>query len=160
MLTPAAPSDFNFFYSLYMHPQVNPYLLYEIMEEQSFEFIFYDLLQQNALYKYVAEGQPVGMCKLIQLKHRNSHILYVGGLAVDPAHAGKNYGLKMLQDVIVYAKAQNVLRLELSVSVENIRAINLYKKIGFEAEGVLRKFTYLKSEDRFIDETLMSYIMV
>lgn len=160
MLTPAAPSDFNFFYSLYMQPQVNPYLLYEMMEEESFEPIFKDLLQQKIIFKYVAGGQPVGMCKLIQLKHRNSHILYVGGLAVDPAHAGKNYGLKMLQDVIVYAKAQNVLRLELSVSVENIRAINLYKKIGFEAEGVLRKYTHLKSEERFIDETLMSYIII
>ena len=160
MLTPAASSDFNFFYSLYMHPQVNPYLLYEMMEQESFKPIFKDLLQQKIIFKYVAEGQPVGMCKLIQLKHRNSHILYVGGLAIDPDHAGKKYGFKMLKDVIDYAKEQNILRIELSVSVENLIAINLYKKIGFQEEGVLQKFTYLKSKDRFIDETLMSYIMV
>lgn len=159
MLTPATSSDFNYFYSLYMHPQVNPYLLYEIMDEQSFEPIFKDLLNQKIIYKYVVEGQPAGICKLIQLKHRNSHIIYLGGLAIDPAHAGKNYGFNMLQDVIAYAKEQNVLRIELSVSVENLKAINLYKKIGFQEEGVLRKYTHLKSEDRFIDETLMSYIM-
>lgn len=159
MLTPAAPSDFNFFYSLYMHPQVNPYLLYEIMEEQSFEPVFKDLLQQNVLYKYVAGDVSVGMCKLIKLKHRNSHIIYLGGLAIDPVHAGKNYGFNMMQEIIALAKEQNILRIELSVSVENIKAIRLYKKIGFEEEGVLRKYTHLKSEERFIDETLMSYIM-
>ncbi len=159
MLTPATSSDFHFFYSLYMHPQVNPYLLYEMMEEESFEPVFSDLLQQNILYKYVAGDVPVGMCKLIQLKHRNGHILYLGGLAIDPAHAGKNYGLKLMQEIIAYAKEQNILRIELSVSVENIRAINLYKKAGFEVEGVLRKYTHLKSEERFIDEALMSYIL-
>lgn len=159
MLTPASASDFNFFYSLYMHPQVNPYLLYEIMEEQSFEPIFYDLLQQNVLYKYVADDVPVGMCKLLRLQHRNSHIIYVGGLAIDHAHAGKNYGFKMLQDVIAYAKAQNVLRIELSVSVENERAINLYKKAGFNQEGILRKYTYLKKENQYIDELLMSCLL-
>ena len=159
MITPATSSDFNFFYSLYMHPQVNPYLLYERMEEESFEPVFKDLLQQNILYKYIAGDVPVGMCKIIQLKHRNKHIIYLGGLAIEPVQAGKNYGLKMLQDVIAFAKEQNVLRIELSVSVENIRAINLYKKAGFEVEGVLRKYTHLKSEDRFIDETLMSYIL-
>ena len=159
MLTPAAPSDFNFFYSLYMHPQVNPYLLYERMEEQSFEPVFKDLMQQNVLYKYVAGDVPVGMCKLIKLKHRNSHIIYLGGLAIDPPYAGKNYGFNMMQEIIALAKEQNILRIELSVSVENIKAIRLYKKIGFEVEGVLRKYTHLKSEERFIDETLMSYIM-
>ncbi len=159
MLTPAAASDFNFFYFLYMHPQVNPYLLYEMMEEQSFEPIFNDLLQQNVLYKYVADDVPVGMCKLIQLKHRNSHIQYLGGLAIDPAHAGKNYGLKLMQEIIAYAKEQNVLRIELSVSVENIRAINLYKKAGFNQEGILRKYTYLKKENRYIDEVLMSCLL-
>ena len=65
----------------------------------------------------------------------------------------------MLQEIIAFAKEQNVLRIELSVSVENIKAINLYKKSGFEVEGVLRKYTYLKSEERFLNETLMSYIL-
>jgi putative acetyltransferase len=44
------------------------------------------------------------------------------------------------------------------VATENVRAIELYKKVGFETEGILRKYTYLKREQRFLDELLMSYI--
>jgi putative acetyltransferase len=34
----------------------------------------------------------------------------------------------------------------------------LYEKNGFVQEGVLRKFTHLVSEDRFMDEVMMSYL--
>jgi RimJ/RimL family protein N-acetyltransferase len=158
MLIPATTKDFDFFYSLYMHPQVNPYLLYEMMDEQSFAPIYNDLLQQNVLYKYADDETEVGICKLLFLKHRNSHIVYLGGFAVHPAHGGKNYGYKMLQQIIAFVKERNILRIELSTSVENIKAITLYKKAGFMQEGIFKKYTHLKSENRFIDEVVMSYV--
>jgi hypothetical protein len=65
MLIPAVADDFDFFYSLYMHPQVNPYLLYEMMDEPSFEPIFNDLLQQKVLYKYADGTNAVGMCNYV-----------------------------------------------------------------------------------------------
>ena len=43
MIKPATAHDFDFFNSLYFHPQVNPYLLYEMIEEANFEAIFNDL---------------------------------------------------------------------------------------------------------------------
>ena len=43
----AIATDFDFFYSLYMHQQVNPFLLYEVMEKDMFKPIFNDLLQQQ-----------------------------------------------------------------------------------------------------------------
>jgi putative acetyltransferase len=158
MLIPAAANDFDFFYSLYMHPQVNPYLLYEMMDEQSFTPIYNELLQQKVLYKYADGETEVGICKLLFLKHRNSHIVYLGGFAINPAHGGKNYGFKMLQEIIALAKKNKILRIELSTSVENTKAINLYTKAGFTKEGIFKKYTYLKSENRFIDEVIMSYI--
>ncbi len=158
MLITATATDFDFFYSLYMHPQVNPYLLYEMMDKENFTPIFTDLLQQQVLYKYADEENAVGMCKLILLKHRNHHMMYLGGFAVEPAHAGKNYGYKMLQDIFLFAKKLGILRIELSTSVENTKAINLYKKAGFTEEGIYKKYTHLKSENRFIDEVIMSYI--
>jgi L-phenylalanine/L-methionine N-acetyltransferase len=158
MLIPATANDVDFFYSLYMHPQVNPYLLYEMMDEPSFAPIYNDLLQQNVLYKYADGETEVGICKLLFLKHRNSHIVYLGGFAIDPAHGGKNYGYKMLQEIIAFVKERNILRIELSTSTENTKAINLYKKAGFTEEGIFKKYTHLKSESRFIDEVVMSYI--
>src|SRR5690348_5721039 len=148
MTRAATSNDFSFLYDLYMHPDINPFLLYEKMDEQSFRPIFEDLLAQEVLYIFENQNTPVGMFKFIPLKHRNSHIAYLGGLAIDPAHNGKGYGLEMLQEIIHLGKSKNLLRIELSVAVANSMAIALYEKCGFQKEGVLRKFTHLKSENR------------
>jgi arsenate reductase (thioredoxin) len=158
MLIKATENDFDFFYSLYMHPQVNPYLLYKLMDAASFKPIYKDLLQQQVLYKFNDGVTDAGMCKLVLHKYRDGHKMYVGGLAIHPAHAGKGYGFLMMQDIIAFAKANNRSRIDLSVSTENEKAIALYKKCGFEIEGTLKNFSYLESENRFIDEYMMRYL--
>jgi RimJ/RimL family protein N-acetyltransferase len=159
MLRNATPADFSFFYHLYMHPQVNPWLLYELMEEKAFEPIYADLLGKECLYVLEQGDEAVGMCKLVPMPYRNSHVLYLGGVAVHPAHAGKGYGQMMLQEILALARQRGFLRVELTVATINNKAIELYKRAGFAAEGVLRQFTYLKSQDRMIDEVLMSYLV-
>lgn len=159
MIRPATSNDFHFLYGLYMHPEVNPFLLYERMDEKSFRPIFSDLLSQDVLYVFEDSNKAVGMLKLIPLRHRNSHIAYLGGLAIDPAEGGKGYGLAMMNELIQLGKSKNLQRIELSVAVTNTKAITLYEKCGFQKEGILRKYTYLKSENKFVDEVMMSYLM-
>ncbi|HRH48784.1 MAG TPA: GNAT family protein [Panacibacter sp.] len=158
MIRKATTSDFDFIYSLYMHPQVNPFLLYEMMDATEFKPIFEELLSRSVLYIYEDEDTTVGMFKLVPLTYRNTHIAYLGGLAIDPSSAGKGYGIKMLQQIIDYAKEQGFLRIELSVATINEKAIRLYEKVGFVKEGIYRKYTYLKSENRFLDEVIMSWL--
>jgi L-phenylalanine/L-methionine N-acetyltransferase len=155
----ATQNDLQFIYDLYMHPQVNPHLLYEMMDLEEFKPIYEDLLKDEIKYIFMDDaGTSVGMFKLYPLKHRCTHIFYLGGLAIHPDFAGKGFGVKMMQEIIVLAQQKGCKRLELSAGTENLRAIELYKKVGFQAEGVLRKYTYLKSEDLFLDELLMSYL--
>jgi putative acetyltransferase len=154
----ATTLDLDCIYRLYMHPEINPYLLYEPMDKQAFAPIFHQLLDDGVLHIYEEADATIGMFKLIPLKHRTSHIAYLGGVAIDPQFAGKGYAQKMFKEIIELGKNKQLMRIELSVSVENTRAIALYKKCGFQAEGVLRKYTYLKNEDRYIDELLMSYL--
>lgn len=158
MQRPATPDDFDFIYGLYMHPEVNPYLLYDPMDKASFAPIYAQLLADAVLYVYYADSAPTGMFKLIPLKHRTAHIAYLGGVAIAPEFAGKGHAKTMFDDIIALGKSLQVARIELSASVDNKRAISLYEKCGFQAEGVLRKYTYLKNEDRYIDELLMSYL--
>jgi L-phenylalanine/L-methionine N-acetyltransferase len=155
----ATQNDLQFIYDLYMHPQVNPHLLYEMMDLEEFKPIYEDLLKDEIKYIFMDDaGTPVGMFKLSPLKHRCNHIFYLGGLAVHPDFTGKGLGVKMMQEIMDLAQKNGCKRLELSAGTENLRAIELYKKVGFEAEGVMRKYTYLKREGRFLDELLMSYI--
>jgi L-phenylalanine/L-methionine N-acetyltransferase len=158
MIRKAQLSDFNFIYSLYFHPLINPYLLYEQMDKKSFRPIFKDLIKNDILFIFSEDGQDVGMFKLAPLKHRTAHIAYLGGVGIHPRFAGKGHGTQMMQEIIDFGKTLGLLRIELSTATINEKAIHLYQKVGFQREGVLRKYTYLKSEGRFLDEVLMSYL--
>ncbi len=158
MIRRANSADFQFIYELYMHPQINPFLLYEPMDAENFQPIFNALLQQALKYVYVDHSERIGMFKLVPLLHRSDHIVYLGGLAVHPYFAGRGEGSKMLKEIIAFAKTRGYLRIELSAAVVNEKAIRLYEKSGFQKEGVLRKYTHLKSEQKFLDEIVMSYL--
>lgn len=158
MIRPANITDFDFFYRLYMHPEVNPFLLYELMDQERFKPIFQALIDDQVLYVFFVGDETVGMFKLIQLKYRTSHIAYLGGLAIDPLCAGLGYGARMMEEIIELGNAKQLKRVELSTGEHNPRAVRLYEKCGFQREGVLRKYTYLHSEGRYVDEILMAYL--
>jgi putative acetyltransferase len=158
MVRKATDRDLDFIYRLYMHPDVNLYLMYEIMDEDFFKPIFEELKRQEALYVYEENGKRTGMFKLIPDTYRSAHVVYLGGLAIDPASGGKGAGSRMMQEIIDYSIRQGFSRIELSVSVENERAIHVYTKAGFEKEGILKKYTYLATENRYVDEIMMAYV--
>ena len=157
MIRKATQDDFDFIYDLTIHPQVNRFLFYEIMSREEFKPIFYDLLLQDILYVFEPNGILTGMFKLRPLTHRCSHITVLGGVAIHPSFSGKGYGLEMLHQIILLGKERGFLRMELGVSTINTKAVHLYKKAGFEPEGILKKYIYLKTEDRFLDDILMAY---
>ncbi len=155
----ATIADFEFVYNMYMHPIINPHLLYEQMSAIDFRPIFEKLIADGILYIYEDNKQPVGMFKLVPLSYRSAHVAYLGGFAIAPAYNGKGLGTKMLMAIIGLAKQIGTKRIELSTGVQNKKAITLYKNCGFEEEGVLRKLTHFKSEGKYIDELMMSYII-
>ena len=73
-------------------------------------------------------------------------------------HSGwhkKGIGTQLLEKLIQWAKNSNSLeKIELNVRASNTRAISLYKKMGFQEEGRLKK--RIKVHDRYIDDIVMS----
>jgi putative acetyltransferase len=64
------------------------------------------------------------------------------GLAVIGHAQGKGVGSALLKAMIDYADSWTTfLRIELTVYADNAKAIALYKKFGFEQEGVLRNYS-------------------
>jgi putative acetyltransferase len=76
MIRKASQNDFDFIYGLYMHPQVNRFLLYEMMDAAAFKQIFNELLSDDVLYVYETDDVSADMFKLVPLEHRLSHIAY------------------------------------------------------------------------------------
>jgi len=159
MVRTATNTDFDYLYSLYMHPAINPWLLYEMMPADAFRPIMDELIQKKALYIYEVEGEAVGMFKLVPMKFRNSHIIYLGGVAIHPENAGKGYAKEMILDAIDLVKSLGYTRIELTVATSNHRAIEIYSKSGFKTEGILKNYSFLKAEKRYIDEQVMAIIM-
>ncbi len=157
MLRLATKEDIDFLYIMYMHPSINPYLLYEQMDLKTFIQTIEGLIENNEIYILVESATAVGMCKLVQQQHRNSHCIYVGGLAIHPNYTSKGFGNKLIQEIILFAKNKNKKRIELTVASTNINAINLYKKNGFVQEGILKYYTHLISENKYVDEIAMAY---
>ncbi len=159
MLRKATANDLAFVYELYMHPDINPWLLYEPMDIEKFQPIYDDLLKRDVKYIYEYNGEPMGMCKLVPFTYRTSHVVYLGGVGVYPGFTGKGHGAQMLRAIIDLCRTAGYKRIELSVSVLNEKALHLYEKTGFVKEGVLRKYTYMKSKNEYVDETLMAMLL-
>lgn len=158
MLRSVTENDFNYIFELYMHPAINSFLMYEEMDASAFRTIFDQLLQQEVLWIMEVDNKQVGMIKLAPMQYRCSHIVYIGGVAIHPDHKGQGWGLQMMQEAITLILAKGYLRAELSVAVENEKAIRIYEKVGFKKVGVLKNFGYLQSKNRFVDEWLMEYL--
>lgn len=68
---------------------------------------------------------------------RNRHFLFLV-MGVLQAHWNRAIGTSLIESAAYRAKAKGLHRLELAVQKRNVRAIALYKKAGFEAEGLKR----------------------
>lgn len=159
MIRAATPDDFQYIFTLYMNPLNNPWLLYEQMEADEFRTIYNELIARSSLYIYSEDGKDVGMFKLQPMKHRNSHIIYLGGVAVDPGSRQQGVGGRMISEAIEKIKEMGFSRIELTVGTENLRAIKVYERAGFQVEGRLKNYSFLRSENRYIDEFVMGLII-
>jgi len=159
MIRIATQNDFDFIFALYMHPLNNPWLLYEQMGADEFRPVYNELTARNSLYIYSEGGKDVGMFKLQPMKYRNSHIIYLGGVAVHAGSRQQGVGGRMIAEALEKVREMGFTRIELTVGTENKAAIQLYEKAGFENEGRLKNYSFLKSENRYIDEYVMGLIL-
>lgn len=69
---------------------------------------------------------------------------------------GKGIGKKLFCELDLWAKENNISRLELTVMCPNSMAKQLYEKSGFEVEGTKRNSIFMNG--KYIDEYYMSKI--
>ncbi|MGM0603013.1 MAG: N-acetyltransferase family protein [Bacillota bacterium] len=69
---------------------------------------------------------------------------------------GKGIGTGLFKALIEWAKENGISRFELTVMKHNERAINLYKKIGFEIEGIKKNSLIIDGD--YVDEYYMGMI--
>lgn len=155
---PATGKDLDDVHALYMDEAANRFLTYDPMSMQSFEPVYKELLDSGTLYVVELDDKIVGTYRLIRKSARQSHILYLGGFTIKHTEKGKGLGRQALTHIIDEAKGNNIKRIELTVDLQNHAAVNLYKKLGFETEGIIRKNYFLAADGKDYDEYLMSLV--
>lgn len=68
------------------------------------------------------------------------------GMGLLPEYRGQGLGSKLLGSVLDHAKNFGLEKVELHVYTSNQTAIALYKKFGFEIEGLIKKYRILDGE--------------
>ena len=102
----------------------------------------------------VVDGKVIGSIGLSRFENRRSHAGEFG-MAVHDAYAGRGAGTALLAAIINLADNWLQLkRLELSVYADNARAIALYKRFGFEREGLHRAYAW--RDGAFVDSISMA----
>lgn len=84
---------------------------------------------------------------------RTKHSAYIV-VGIREKYRNRGIGTKFFKRLDEWAKEKKIVRLELTVISTNEIALNLYKKNGFEIEGIKRKSMYIDGE--YLDEYYMA----
>jgi len=104
-----------------------------------------------------SHGDIVGILGFIGGVFKNiSHVVEIG-MAIKRDSRNVGLGSTLLREGIAWARKKGFYRLELGVLSTNEQAISLYKKFGFQEEGI-RKSRY-HIDGTWVDEILMSKLL-
>lgn len=102
------------------------------------------------------KGRVVGNCGLHRGSGRRNHVASLG-MAVHPDFHGKGIGTSLMSKALEIAeKWWGILRVELEVYEDNVRARRLYEKFGFQVEG--RKRDYVIRKGAYVNGLVMGKI--
>lgn len=108
------------------------------------------LISKNGpVYYAVNNDRVVGWCDVFP--EENPRQNHRGGLGMGllPEFRGQGLGSKLLSSVLDHAKKFGLEKVELNVYTSNTPAVALYKKFGFEQEGLIKK--YRKLDGQYFD---------
>lgn len=159
MLRLASPADQDAVYSIYMDPEVIPYLGYDPMPPAEFRAVFQELLDCRSFYILEREANVAAFCRTTRQPGRASHVATLGTLAVAPRWRGSGIARELLEQIFALLAADSILRVELMLEVDNPRAFAFYSKLGFKQEGTMRAAYKRASDAHYTDEIIMAKLL-
>lgn len=110
--------------------------------------------EREQLRRFAAAGNRV-----VLVAEKNGRLAgLLEGLGVLREHSGRGTERALLESAERRASEHGVLRLELTVMRHNQAAIHLYRKSGFETEGVRRRA--LRVHGSLVDELYMAKLLL
>lgn len=132
------------YYAWRNDPEVARYDQSVFLRPMSFEEVaqWCERMIEGPSFMVYAEDTPIGTCAFMNLDERNRHAelaLVIG----DKRYWNQGYGSRIMDQLLEWGfEGMNLNRLYLHVFANNPRAIRMYEKKGFVAEGRLRSMVY------------------
>jgi RimJ/RimL family protein N-acetyltransferase len=101
-------------------------------------FVLGNIKRGHPQFVAVSAGEVVGWCDVIPLDRPILAHRGVLGIGLLPQFRGQGIGTTLIRSALAAARTFGLHRVELTVREPNTGAIELYKKVGFEIEGVQR----------------------
>jgi ribosomal protein S18 acetylase RimI-like enzyme len=103
------------------------------------KFVQKNLKANGAQYVAIVEGNVVGWCDVTRLERPIFKHTGTMGLGLIKKYRGIGIGKSLIQAALDKARAIGLTRVELTVREGNSHALEIYKKFGFQVEGVKKK---------------------
>ena len=111
------------------------------------EILYEDIcVNNNPYYVLSVNGEVVGYAGMWLILDE----AHINNICVQPEHRLRGYGKLLLDKLIWSAYKNGADSITLEVRASNEAAINLYKKFGFEIEGLRKRYYEDTGEDAFI----------
>jgi ribosomal protein S18 acetylase RimI-like enzyme len=124
--------------------------------EQSAAFVRHILAGNGAQFLAVSGDIVVGWCDIVRNQHEGFRHVGRLGMALLPHYRGLGFGRLLANHTLESARQLGIERVTLDVLASNVRAIALYRKLGFVQEGTKRRAR--KLDGRYEDEVFMALI--
>jgi ribosomal protein S18 acetylase RimI-like enzyme len=102
--------------------------------------------KNNPTYFALYNQKVVGWCDITRKDNPRTQHRGSLGMGLLPEFRGMGIGPRLMETAIEQAKKTGIEKVELQVYTSNIRAIKLYKKFGFEEEGLVKHFRKLDGQ--------------
>jgi RimJ/RimL family protein N-acetyltransferase len=100
------------------------------------QFVIDNIERGHPQYVALQGGEVVGWCDVVP-KTGPAHV-HCGVLGMGLLPTFRGLGTALITATLQEASRYGIIRFELTVHADNIHAIKLYEKVGFETEGRLR----------------------
>ena len=156
VLRAAEPEDYPAIREIYAQPKAYTYTMQMPFPSKQ---MWQQRLAQVSTSRFILlaclEELPIGNIGLmVSERPRQRHMATVG-MGVHDSYAGQGIGELLMRAALDIADNWlNLSRVELTVFADNDRAIRLYERMGFETEGLLRRFAFREGE--LVDAQIMA----
>jgi len=152
-------SDLRFIHNLNNNRNIMSYWFEEPYESfDELEELYNKHIHDNAERRFVVEDENkvlIGLVELIEIDyiHRSAEFQII----ITPEHQGKGFAKELINKALDYSfTILNLHKIYLHVSVENEKAVHLYKKCGFIEEGHLVEEFFINGRYR---DVIRMYIL-